>query len=148
MKRTLFLILTVVLIACTFFSCQNAEEHYADQKIRIQVSHISGFAVDAEYDVYLENIRVGESFELPHGEANLSYVVTVTITDVKKDGITLSFSEPMDRIPEGDAKWETEIRSFQLTEGKTERFATPTDGGGDNFAFSLVPKDEIYDVCE
>ena len=148
MKRELFLALLVIVLTFALLSCQNAEEYYADRKIRIQVSHVSGFRVDAEYDVYLENIGVGESFELPHGEANLSYVATVTITDVKKDGITLSFSEPMDRIPEGDAKWETEIRSFQLTEGKTERFATPTDGGGDNFAFSLVPKDEIYDAIQ
>ena len=148
MKRAVFLVLAVILAVCALCSCQNAEEYYADQKIRIQVSHISGFAVDAEYDVYLENVREGENFELPHGEANLSYMVTVTITDVKKDGITLSFSEPMDRIPEGDAKWETEIRSFQLIEGKTERFVTPTDGGGDNFAFSLVPKDEIYDAIQ
>ena len=148
MKKGVLLFLLVCAVALGLCSCQNAEGHYADRKIRIQVSHVSGFEVDAEYDVYLENIRVGESFELPHGEANLSYVVTVTITDVKKDGITLSFSEPMDRIPEGDAKWETEIRSFQLIEGKTERFVTPTDGGGDNFAFSLVPKDEIYDAIQ
>ena len=147
MKRAL-LVLTVILSVCALCSCQNAEEHYADRKIRIQVSHISGFRVDAEYDVYLENVREGESFELPHGEANISYMVTVTVTDVEKDGITLSFSQPMDRIPEGDAKWELEIRSFQLTEGKTERFVTPTDGGGDSFAFSLVHKDEIYDVSE
>ena len=148
MKRAILLALMAILVVCTLSSCQNAEGHYADRKIRIQVSHVSGFEVDAEYDVYLENIRVGESFELPHGEANLSYVVTVTITDVKKEEITLSFSEPMDRIPEGDAKWETEIRSFRLIEGKTERFVTPTDGGGDNFAFSLVPKDEIYDAIQ
>lgn len=147
MKRALFVVLTVILTVCTLCSCQNVEEHYADKKIRIQVSHISGFAVDAEYDVYLESVREGESFELPHGEANLSYMVTVTVTDVKKDGITLSFSEPMDRIPEGDAKWE-EVGSFQLTEGETECFITPTNGGGDKFVFSLVPKDEVYDVSE
>ena len=148
MKRVVFLVLAVILAVCALCSCQNAEEYYADQKIRIQVSHISGFAVDAEYDVYLENVREGENFELPHGEANLSYMVTVTITDVKKDGITLSFSEPMDRIPAEDVKWELEIESFQLTEGETECFITPTDGGGDNFAFSLVPKDEIYDAIQ
>ena len=148
MKRAVFLVLAVILAVCVLCSCQNAEEDYADKKIRIQVTHISGFAVDAEYDVYLENVREGESFELPHGEANLSYMVTVTITDVKKDGITLSFSEPMDRIPAEDVKWELEMESFQLTEGETECFITPTDGGGDKFVFSLVPKDEIYDVCE
>ena len=146
MKRAILLALTVIFAICALYSCQNVEGHYADRRIRIQVTHISGFEVDAEYDVYLENVRVGESFELPHGEANLSYVVTVTITAVEKEGITLSFSQPMDSISQPDAKWKEAV-SFQLIEGKTECFITPTDGGGDKFAFSLAAKDEINSVA-
>ena len=42
MKRALFLALLVIVLTFALLSCQNAEEYYADRKIRIQVSHISG----------------------------------------------------------------------------------------------------------
>lgn len=112
------------------------------------MTHISGFQADAEYDVYFESIKEGESYELPHGKANPSYVVTVTITAVEKDGITLSFSQPMDRITGENEKWDLDVTSFVLCDGDEARFITPTDGGGDGFIFSLVPKDEACNASQ
>ena len=140
MKRVFLFFLLVCAVALGVCSCQRAEEAYADKVIRVWVSHTSGTAVYEEYDIYLEKIKEGERYELPHGDAN-PYAVTVTVTAVEKDGITLQFSQVMDQVNE--EKWEPEITEFFLSEGSTERFVTPTDGGGDGFAFSIVHKDEI-----
>lgn len=141
MKRVLLLFLLMCAVALGLCSCQSAEEAYADQMIRVQVSHTSGTTTYEEYDIYLEKIKVGERYELPHGDAN-PYAVTVTVTEVEKEGITLQFSQAMDQVNEG--KWEYEITEFFLSKGDTERFVTPTCGGGDGFAFSIVyDKDEI-----
>jgi len=140
MKRVFLFFLLVCAVALGMCSCQNAEEAYADKVIRVWVSHTSGTVAYEEYDIYLENIKVGECYALPRGNAN-AYAVTVTVVAVKKEGVTLQFSQEMDKVNEG--KWEPEITEFCLSEGSTERFVTPTDGGGDGFAFSIVHKDEI-----
>ena len=145
MKKGFLLFLLVCAVALGLCSCQNAEEMYAEKVIRVWVSHTSGTTTYMEYDVYLEKIKEGERYELPHGDAN-PYAVTVTVTAVEKDGITLQFSQVMDQVNE--EKWESEITEFFLSEGSTERFVTPTCGGGDGFAFSIVHKEEIEVVFD
>ena len=146
MKRVLAFLLAVCAVALGLFSCRNAEEAYADKVILVRVSHTSGTKTVSEYDIYLENIKVGESYALPHGEANPCYTVTLTVTAVEEEGITLQFSQAMDRVREG--RWECEITDFCLSEGSEERFCTPPDGGGDVFAFSIVGRDkmDVFDV--
>ncbi len=140
MKKTLLLALTVCILLFALIGCQSIEEYYEGKAIRIEVCHASCFDTYAEYDVYFENLKKGESFALPDGEAN-PYKVSVTITDINKDFITLTFSQPMDRIISGEnSKWELGIDSFSLNHGSAERFMTPTDGGADSFTFSIVDK--------
>ena len=140
MKRLFLAFLLLCAVSLRLCSCQNAEEMYADKVIRVWISHTSGTSTYEEYDIYLGNIKVGECYALPRGNAN-AYAVTVTVTAVEKDGITLQFSQEMDKVNEG--KWEPEITEFCLSEGSTERFVTPTDGGGDGFTFTIVHKDEV-----
>ena len=140
MRKIFLIVLMLYILLFTLTGCQSAEEYYENKSIRIEVCHTSCFDTYAEYDVYFENLKKGESFALPNGEAN-PYKVSVTITDINKDFITLAFSQPMDRIISGEnSKWELGIDSFSLKYGSAERFVTPTDGGGDSFSFSIVDK--------
>lgn len=139
MKKILAVMLILCLTLLTFISCQSTEEYYADKVICISVSHVSGFDIQSEYDVYFENIKKGGNYELPNGDAN-PYEVTVTIIDIDKEQITIAFSQPMDRTDKTEIKSTT---TFELSLNESEEFVTPTSGGGDIFRFSIVDKSAI-----
>ncbi len=139
MRKIFAITFTLCALLLTLTSCQGIEEQYADKAIYISVKHYSRLEVEAEHDVFLENIREGESYTLPNGEAN-SYIVTVTITDLTKDKIQLTFSEPMTA---NDTQDGNEITTFELSLSESRKFSTPTTGGGDSFAFSVVDKSDI-----
>ena len=144
MKKVIAFALLICVISLTFISCQNAEDAFGDKAIRVKVSHISGFEVEEEYDLYFENIKIGERNSLPNGDANPSYKVDFTIADMTKEGLTISFSQPMDKTDGDDTgKWQLEQESFVIRIGESQRFITPTDGGGDSFEFTIVDKSEI-----
>lgn len=143
MKKILAVILAFYMVLFTFVSCQSAEELYADKAIRVEVSHISGFETYDEYDLYFESIKKDEKCDLPKGSAN-SYKVDFSITEISKEGLTITFSQPMDKTNDGDLeKRELEQSSFVLETGTSQRFVTPTDGGGDVFEFTIIDKADI-----
>ena len=144
MKKIISIALILCTVLLTFVSCQNAENAFGDKAIRVKVNHISGFEVEEEYDLYFENIKIGERNSLPNGDANSSYKVDFTIIDITKESLTISFSQPMDKTDGDDAgKWQLEQESFVIGIGEPHRFITPTAGGGDSFEFTIVNKSEI-----
>lgn len=147
MKRFTSLFLAFLVILLSLNSCHNIEKQYTDKAIRVKVSHIGGFEVYDEYDLYFDTIREGEKYELPSGEANPSYKVDITITDITEEGVAIVFSQPMDRIMDGDPqKWILEQTTFMLKQEDSQRFTTPTDGGGDVFEFSIIHKEDIPSI--
>ncbi len=144
MKKILAIVLTLFTVISTLTSCNANEKYYADKAIKVSVAHISGFNTDEKYDLYFEHIEKGATHALPNGKANPSYKVDFTITKITKDEITISFSQPLDKINDDESKrWELEQSSFALETQSSVRFITPTDGGGDMFEFSIVDKANI-----
>ena len=134
--------MTVTVVFFSLVCCEHAQAYYEDRAIRVEVSHISGFEAYEKYDVYFREIKKGQRYELPSGDANPCYKVAFTITKIRKGTVTAAFSQPMDRIRE-NASWEPEITEFEIGTNGSERFITPTDGGGDTFRFTLVSKSDI-----
>lgn len=139
MKRIAF-ILTVIFALLLLCSCQDTQRLYENKAICVEVSHVSCFEAYEHEIIYLENIERGRTYSLPSGENN-PYKVELTVAQISQGGITLCFSQPLDRI-KGDESggWETEIDEFELFDKEPQRFITPTDGGGDIFEFSIVEK--------
>ena len=138
MKKLLSLILVLSISLLMLLSCGKAEDYYEDYAILVSVKHISGFEVVEEYDLYLDDIIPGEKYELPMGDAN-TYRVEATVAGVDREKITITFSQPMDGIDTDTS----EVTSFELRQGMSEGFVTPTCGGGDSFTFSIVHKSEV-----
>ena len=144
MKKIISLFVVISISLLSLSSCKSAEEHYIDKAIYVKVSHINCFDVYDEYDIYFDNIKRGERYDLPNGEANPSYKVEFTITNITKECLTITFSQPMDKINDENSKaWELGQSSFDLRQGDSQRFVTPTDGGGDVFIFTIIDKADI-----
>ena len=144
MKRIFAIALALFTVILMLTSCSSNEKYYADKAIKVSVTHISGFNADEKYDLYFEDIEKGATHALPNGKANPSYRVDFTITKITKDEITISFSQPLDKINADETKrWELEQSSFTLEAQNSVRFITPTDGGGDMFEFSLIDKASV-----
>ena len=139
MKKVLYLLLVLSMSVLMLLSCgKSIEEYYDDYAILVSVEHISGFEITEEYDLYLDDILLGEKYELPMGDAN-TYRVEATVTGLDREKITITFSQPMDGIDTDIS----EVISFDLRRGKSEKFVTPTCGGGDAFTFSIIHKSEV-----
>ncbi len=144
MKRIFAIALALFTVILMLTSCSSNEKYYDGKAIKVSVTHISGFNADEKYDLYFEDIEKDRTHALPNGEANTSYRVDFTITKITKDGITISFSQPLDKINSDETKrWKLEQSSFMLEAQNSVRFITPTDGGGDMFEFSLIDKASI-----
>lgn len=144
MKRIFAIALALFTVILMLTSCSSNEKYYDGKAIKVSVAHISGFNADEKYDLFFEDIEKGATHALPNGKANPSYRVDFTITKITKDEITISFSQPLDKINSDETKrWELEQSSFTLEAQNSVRFITPTDGGGDMFEFSLIDKASI-----
>ena len=141
MKKIVSSFIIIAIVFLFLCSCESAEEYYVQKTIRVKVRHVSCFEVYDEYDLYFDGIKRDQKYDLPSGKVNPSYKVLFTVTDISEDGVTIAFSQPMDKIVEdGTDHFELDQLSFVLREDNPQTFATPTDGGGDVFIFSIIDK--------
>ena len=131
--KKLFLLLTIPLIFFNLFSC--VKEEGGNLGLWVEVTHISGFESSEPYLVYYDDPEVGEVYDLPAGRANGSYFVSITVTAITEDSITVSLDKHLEEWRETGGI--TEITTLTVRRERSPRLVTPTDGGGDSFVFWL-----------
>ena len=145
MKKIIALLIIASVTLLSFASCQSAEDHYDDKAICVEVTHTSGsggYENSEKYDLYFNEIKKGEKYELPNGESN-PYEVDFTITSISKENITITFSQTMCRVTEDTPTEWIYNTEFTVSVDNSELFSTPTDGGGDSFRFTIVDRTDL-----
>ncbi|MBO5269349.1 MAG: hypothetical protein J6B77_01100, partial [Clostridia bacterium] len=92
----------------------------------------------APYERYY-GIHEGVVHYLPY--ENGSYDVHFSVKKIKKDTVVVEFSRELG-LRVGENEWET-VTSVELKRGATFLLSTPTDGGGENYKFSIIDSSEL-----
>lgn len=142
MKR-IFMSAVILILALAVLASCGAEDHthlYTAKEIRVEATHTSGsggYEKETKETAHLSPIARGKTYTLPHGEA-MPQAIELTVSRLSADSIVLTFSEEMIRCVSDDPTEWSYGTSFELRIGATEKFATPTDGGGEQYVLSIV----------